>query len=195
MPTRKLARSAADFLPARRTLPALREAARGCRGCDLYENATQTVFGEVELAQARKSSPTSSVKLVFVGEQPGDKEDIDGRPFVGPAGGVLDRALGAAGIEREAAYVTNIVKHFKFEQRGKRRIHKKPNALEIAACTPWFENEVACSSLSSSSAWARRPRRRCWERSFASPKTADASSIAPPSKKPATSSRLPSTLR
>ena len=127
-----LERSAADFLPARKTLPSLREAARACRGCDLYRLGTQTVFGE----GARHA------RMVLIGEQPGDKEDLAGRPFVGPAGKLLDQAMTEAGIDRADAYVTNIVKHFKWEPRGKRRIHKKPNALEIAACTPWFEAEV-----------------------------------------------------
>ncbi len=111
---------------------ASREAA-GCRNCDLWENATQTVFGE--------GNPKADVMLV--GEQPGDREDREGRPFVGPAGKLLDRALVEAGIERKDAYVTNVVKHFKWEPRGKRRIHKKPNAAEINACFPWLEAELA----------------------------------------------------
>jgi uracil-DNA glycosylase len=129
---RQSARSAADFLPDRRTLPALIEASAGCRGCDLYANATQTVFGE---GPAR-------AELMLIGEQPGDREDRDGHPFVGPAGQLLDRALEAAGIDRATVYVTNAVKHFKFEPRGKRRIHKKPNAEEIRACNPWLEAEL-----------------------------------------------------
>jgi DNA polymerase len=125
-------RSAADFLPAERTLPALVGASKTCRGCDLYERATQTVFGE---GPAR-------AEIMLIGEQPGDREDREGHPFVGPAGQLLDRALEAAGIDRTSVYVTNAVKHFKFEPRGKRRIHKKPNAEEIRACNPWLEAEL-----------------------------------------------------
>jgi DNA polymerase len=125
--------SAADFLPERSTLPALRKAAAGCRGCDLYRDATQTVFGEGP-ARAR---------IVMVGEQPGDREDIAGRPFVGPAGGVLDRAIAEAGLDRDEIYLTNIVKHFKHVLRGRRRIHRKPDLEEIRACTPWLEAELA----------------------------------------------------
>jgi DNA polymerase len=127
------ARSAADFLPAKRTLPALIEASKGCRGCELYANATQTVFGE----------GPAGAEIMLIGEQPGDREDRQGHPFVGPAGQLLDRALEAAGIDRTKVYVTNAVKHFKFEPRGKRRIHKKPNAEEIRACNPWLEAELA----------------------------------------------------
>jgi DNA polymerase len=126
-------RSARDFLPSKIELPVLRAAAQACRGCDLYCHATQAVFGE--------GPATASV--MFVGEQPGDSEDRAGKPFVGPAGKVLDEALEAAGIDRGEVYVTNTVKHFKFEQRGKRRIHAKPGAREIAACVPWLEAEVA----------------------------------------------------
>ena len=129
---RQLAISAANFLPEHRTLANLREAAQHCKGCDLWKQATQAVLGE--------GRPGSEVMLV--GEQPGDQEDLKGRPFVGPAGKLLDKALEAAGIERDDVYVTNAVKHFKWEPRGKRRIHKKPNAIEIAACRPWFEEEV-----------------------------------------------------
>jgi uracil-DNA glycosylase len=125
--------SAADFLPERTTLPSLREAVQGCRGCDLYENATQAVFGEGP-ARAR---------VVMVGEQPGDKEDLAGKPFVGPAGGVLDRAIDDAGLDRDEIYVTNIVKHFRFVLRGQKRIHKKPDLEQIRACTPWLEAELA----------------------------------------------------
>jgi uracil-DNA glycosylase family protein len=124
--------SAADFLPAERTLVALREAARGCRGCELYKNATQTVFG-VGPADAR---------LMLVGEQPGDREDVEGLPFVGPAGGVLDRALIDAGVDRDAVYLTNAVKHFRWAPKGKRRIHQTPRASEIRACQPWLEAEI-----------------------------------------------------
>jgi uracil-DNA glycosylase len=124
--------SAAEFLPEHRTLGALREAAATCRGCALYQDATQTVFGD----------GSSDAKVVFVGEQPGDEEDRAGRPFVGPAGRLLDRALVEAGIDRKAAYITNAVKHFKWEPRGKRRIHKKPQDREIKACKPWLIHEI-----------------------------------------------------
>jgi DNA polymerase len=123
---------ATPFLPERRSLKALREAARGCRGCHLWRPATQTVFGE-----GRRSS-----RVMLVGEQPGDREDLAGKPFVGPAGRELDRGLEAAGIERRDAYLTNVVKHFKFEERGKRRIHQTPKRFEIDACTPWLEAEL-----------------------------------------------------
>lgn len=125
--------SAAPFVPDRPTLPRLVDAARGCQGCDLYKLGTQTVFGEGRM---------NSV-VMLVGEQPGDKEDLQGRPFVGPAGALLDKALADAGIDRERVYVTNAVKHFKWEPRGKRRIHKKPSAMEIAACRPWLDAEIA----------------------------------------------------
>jgi uracil-DNA glycosylase len=124
--------SAADFLPQRITLPNLRAAAKVCRGCDLWKRGTQTVFGE----------GSRQARVMFVGEQPGDKEDLSGKPFVGPAGALLDRALVEAGIDRKHVYVTNAVKHFKWEPRGKRRIHKKPSSLEIAACRPWLEAEI-----------------------------------------------------
>jgi DNA polymerase len=110
----------------------LREAARECTACHLYKNATQTVFGE-----GPKNAP-----IVLIGEQPGDYEDVAGKPFVGPAGKIMDRALEEAGIDRKKVYVTNAVKHFKWEPRGKRRLHKKPNAREIAACRPWLEAEL-----------------------------------------------------
>ena len=116
-----------------RTLDELRAEAADCKACDLWKTGTQTVFGEGE--------PTA--EIVFVGEQPGDKEDLAGRPFVGPAGRVLDEALEAAGIDRSLAYVTNAVKHFKWVGRGKRRIHQKPNAAEMAACRPWLDSELA----------------------------------------------------
>lgn len=124
--------TAAAFLPEKMTLPRLRDAASICKGCDLWKRGTQTIFGE--------GSPHARVLLV--GEQPGDKEDLQGRPFVGPAGAILDKALAAAGIERNEVYVTNIVKHFKWEPRGKRRLHKKPNITEISACRPWLEAEI-----------------------------------------------------
>ena len=124
--------SAAPYIPEKPTLRTLRDAVQGCRGCDLYAHATQAVFGE---------GPRAS-QIVFVGEQPGDEEDRKGRPFVGPAGKLLDRGLADAAIDRSLVYVTNAVKHFKFEERGKRRLHKKPNGLEIKACRPWLEAEL-----------------------------------------------------
>lgn len=124
--------SARRFLPADRDIDSLRRAASGCTACDLHKTGTQTVFGE---------GPASAI-VVLVGEQPGDAEDSAGRPFVGPAGRLLDRALELAGIDRRAVYVTNAVKHFKWEPRGKRRLHAKPNAREIRACGPWLEAEV-----------------------------------------------------
>jgi DNA polymerase len=125
--------SATAFLPARRSLSSLREAARGCTACPLHLDGTQTVFGE----------GSRSAELVLVGEQPGDREDLEGRPFVGPAGRLLDESLFEAGIDRRAVYLTNVVKHFKWEARGKRRIHQRPAASEIAACRPWLEAELA----------------------------------------------------
>jgi uracil-DNA glycosylase len=130
--SKRVSRKATLEIPREHTLPALRAAAASCKACDLWKLGTQTVFGEGH----------STARVMMVGEQPGDKEDIAGRPFVGPAGAVLDKALAAAGIERGDVYVTNIVKHFKWEPRGKRRIHKKPNALEISACRPWLEAEI-----------------------------------------------------
>jgi uracil-DNA glycosylase len=130
--SKRPAKDAAMLIPDRPTLPKVREAAAHCDACDLYQQATQTVFGE----GARKA------ELMLIGEQPGDAEDLSGHPFVGPAGKLLDRALAEAGIDRGDAYVTNAVKHFKWEPRGKRRIHKKPNAGEIAACRPWLDVEI-----------------------------------------------------
>jgi len=124
--------SAADFLPTSRALPVLEKAAKSCRGCELWKKGTQTVFGE----------GASRAEVMLVGEQPGDKEDLSGKPFVGPAGALLDKALVAAGIDREKVYVTNAVKHLNWEPRGKRRIHKKPNAMHIAACRPWLDAEI-----------------------------------------------------
>ncbi len=125
--------TAAPLVPSRLSLPALRAAAADCTACDLYERGTQTVFGE----------GLQTARAIFVGEQPGDREDRAGRPFVGPAGKLLDRALEEAGIDRKLVYVTNTVKHFKWTPRGKRRLHEKPNAREIAACRPWLEAELA----------------------------------------------------
>ena len=129
---RRTSRSAAPFIPAKVTLPTLQEAATSCTGCDLYKQATQTVFGEGSV----------HAKILFVGDQPGDQEDQAGHPFVGPAGTILDKALTEVGIARNDVYVTNAVKHFKWEPQGKRRKHKKPSAVEIAACRPWLEAEV-----------------------------------------------------
>jgi uracil-DNA glycosylase len=124
--------TAAPFVPVSRSLKTLREAARGCRGCPLWKIGTQTVFGE----------GPAKARVIMVGEQPGDREDIEGRPFVGPAGRLLDQALVTAGIDRDDVYVTNSVKHFKWEPVGKRRLHKKPSAREVAACRPWFDAEL-----------------------------------------------------
>ena len=124
--------SASEFIPEGGGLKAAREAAAGCRGCHLYEHATQTVFGE---------GPRSA-RIMLVGEMPGDREDREGHPFVGPAGRELDRALEAAGIAREELYLTNVVKHFSFEERGKRRIHQTPRKGEVDACMPWLDTEI-----------------------------------------------------
>jgi uracil-DNA glycosylase len=124
--------SAADFLPKKRTLESLRAAARSCKGCDLYKNATQTVFGE---------GPKDAT-VMLVGEQPGDMEDRQGHPFVGPAGRLLDKALAEARIPRDEVYITNAVKHFKWIQRGKRRLHQKPLIRQVVACKPWLEAEI-----------------------------------------------------
>jgi DNA polymerase len=132
-PPRKPPFSAAELIPDRPTLPKVRSAAKDCKACDLWRLGTQTVFGE----------GARTARVMFVGEQPGDQEDLAGRPFVGPAGRELDKALTQAGFERSEIYVTNVVKHFKWEPRGKRRIHKKPNATEITACRPWLETEIA----------------------------------------------------
>jgi DNA polymerase len=124
--------SAEPFVPARLSMPALRAAAQGCRGCHLWAGATQAVFGE----------GVQEAEIFLIGEQPGDREDQEGRPFVGPAGRELDQALEEVGIDRRTVYVTNAVKHFKFEQRGKRRIHQKPNWTELTACRPWLDAEL-----------------------------------------------------
>jgi uracil-DNA glycosylase family protein len=133
VPVRNEYPTAAAFMPDRLTMTALREAVRSCRGCPLYANATQAVFGEGLL----------SAEVMLVGEQPGDQEDLAGAPFVGPAGKVLDRALDEAGIDRRKTYVTNAVKHFKWRARGTRRIHDKPSWSEQTACRPWLEAELA----------------------------------------------------
>ena len=124
--------TAAPLVPPRPSLPALRKAAASCRACDLWKRGTQTVFGE----------GARSAQVMLVGEQPGNDEDLAGHPFVGPAGKLLDRALEEAGIDRAQAYVTNVVKHFKWEPRGKRRIHAKPDVVEITACLPWLQAEI-----------------------------------------------------
>jgi len=124
--------SAADLIPSHPTLESLQKTAKGCKACDLWARGTQTVFGE----------GARNAEVMFVGEQPGDKEDLEGKPFVGPAGVLLDKALAEAGIDRRKTYVTNAVKHFKWDPRGKRRIHEKPDSIEIAACRPWLDAEI-----------------------------------------------------
>jgi len=141
--------SAAEFVPESRSLRALREAARECRGCPLWRDATRTVFG---------SGPRSA-ELMLVGEQPGDREDREGKPFVGPAGRILGEALEMAGIDPDGAYVTNAVKHFKWRPRGKRRLHQTPRAGEVAACRPWLEAEVRAACGRGRSSPSARPRR------------------------------------
>jgi uracil-DNA glycosylase len=133
MPERKSIDTAEDLIPEKPTLQALREAAADCKACDLWKRGTQTVFGD---------GPRRA-RVMFVGEQPGNEEDLIGKPFVGPAGRLFAEALAEAGIDRRQVYVTNVVKHFKWEPRGKRRIHKKPNATEIKACRPWLHAEIA----------------------------------------------------
>jgi uracil-DNA glycosylase len=131
----KIGPPVSELIPSNATLPTLRKAAASCQACDLWAKATQTVFGE-----GRRGA-----RIMFVGEQPGDREDLEGKPFVGPAGRILDEGLAEAGIDRDDVYVTNAVKHFRWEgaARGKRRIHKKPRASEIAACRPWLDQELA----------------------------------------------------
>ena len=130
-------RSAFDFLPEELSYPELANAAKSCRGCDLYKNATQTVFGEGDLRSG----------VVFVGEQPGDEEDVKGHPFVGPAGKLLNKALADAGIDRKRIYLTNAVKHFKWKPLGKRRLHERPKGSEIAACDPWLRAELMLAEV------------------------------------------------
>ena len=150
-------RSAADFLPKTRTLTALKQAAAYCRGCELYKRATQTVFGE----------GTARAIVVLVGEQPGDVEDCTGHPFVGPAGGLLDKALEEARLSRSDVYVTNAVKHFKWEPQGKKRKHKRPSSEEVTACRPWLEAEIeaikpamiVCLGVTAAQAMLGRPVR------------------------------------
>src|SRR5579859_1057544 len=163
---------AEQYLPKTHTLDALREAAAGCRGCDLWEAATQTVFGD-GAARAR---------LMLVGEQPGDREDVEGKPFVGPAGRILDEGLEAAGVPRSAVYLTNAVKHFRWVRRGKRRLHEKPNSQQVRACRPWLDAErrsgQGCSCCS-----GRPPPNRSWDRRSGSPST-EARSSPPRSASP-----------
>src|SRR5262249_33081671 len=132
MPKKPKQETAKPLIPPNPTIPSLRHAAASCKACDLWKRATQTVFGE----------GAAHARVMLVGEQPGDQEDLQGKPFVGPAGKILDKALEEAGIDRDETYVTNAVKHFKWEPRGKRRIHKKPNSMEITACHPWIEAEI-----------------------------------------------------
>lgn len=132
--------TAAPFVPVVHNLPVLQKAVQACHGCDLYRNATQAVFGELEAAPKRNHR--GRLDLMMIGEQPGDHEDKEGHPFVGPAGKLLDRCLEEAGIDRQRVYVTNTVKHFKWEPRGKTRLHKKPNMREIHACRPWLDAEL-----------------------------------------------------
>jgi uracil-DNA glycosylase family protein len=131
---------AARFVPESRSLPLLRDSVQGCRGCDLYRHATRAVFGEMEAPAP--AAAAAHARLMMIGEQPGDREDKEGRPFVGPAGRLLDQCLEQAGIDRKSVYVTNAVKHFKWEPRGKLRIHKKPSSAEIFACSPWLNAEI-----------------------------------------------------
>ena len=132
-PARLETETAAPLVPERPTIGSLREAAAGCTACHLHKLGTQTVFGE----------GAANADVVFVGEQPGDQEDLAGKPFVGPAGRLLDEGLETAGVDRGTVYITNAVKHFKWQARGKRRIHQRPNAAEMAACRPWLEAELA----------------------------------------------------
>jgi DNA polymerase len=157
---------AAPFLPERPTISALREAVQLCRGCPLYANATQAVFGE----------GLRSAEIMLVGEQPGDQEDRAGAPFVGPAGHVLDRALEAADIDRRTTYVTNAVKHFKWKARGQRRIHDKPAWTETVACRPWLEAELELVKPRVLVLMGRQPPRACSARAFASRSTAESRS-------------------
>ncbi len=133
LPPKSSSGSAKEFFPEKKSLKSFRDAAADCKACDLWKRGTQTVFGE---------GPRRA-EVLFVGEQPGNEEDLQGKPFVGPAGRLFDDVLEEAGIDRSQTYVTNVVKHFKWEPRGKRRIHKKPNAQEISACRPWLEAEIA----------------------------------------------------
>src|SRR5881397_3148326 len=144
--------TAGASIPHRPSLSRLREAAADCRACELWRRGTQTVFGE--------GGPDASVMLI--GEQPGDREDLAGRPFVGPAGALLDRALAEAGIPRDDVYLTNVVKHFNWEARGKRRIHRKPNLSHIRACRPWLDAEINLVKPEVLVLLGRPPRSRSW---------------------------------
>jgi uracil-DNA glycosylase family protein len=155
---KRLSKDAGKMLiPLEASLAELQETAKNCKACDLWKNATQTVFGE----------GMPSAKLMFIGEQPGDQEDLQGKPFVGPAGKLLDSVLVEAGIDRKEVYVTNAVKHFKGEPRGKRRIHKKPDATEIAACRPWLDAEIAALQPKVIVCLGATRRRHCWDETFA----------------------------
>ena len=149
--SRKKGTSALQFFPAKISMKSLRQAARNCEGCPLFQNATQTVFGTGRLSSS----------VVIVGEQPGHEEDLQGTPFVGPAGRVLEEARREAGIDRAQAYVTNVVKHFKWVPQGKRRLHEKPSAREIAACLPWLEKEIELVRPRVLVAWVQPLHRRC----------------------------------
>lgn len=138
--SRREAPGATPFVPENRSLAVLREAVQHCQGCDIYRNATQAVFGEMEVSTS--DGKMSTGRMMVIGEQPGDREDREGHPFVGPAGRLLDECLEEAGIDRKTVYVTNTVKHFKWEPRGKIRIHKKPSSSEIFACRPWLDAEL-----------------------------------------------------
>ncbi len=150
--------TAADYLPQTLDLASLTKAAAGCQGCHLFEHATQTVFGE----------GPQTASAVFVGEQPGDREDLEGRPFVGSAGKLLDEVLNEVGLPRDEVYITNAVKHFKWELPGKRRLHKKPGSRELAACRPWLEAEFAAIKPRRSCVWGRRLLNGSWAGSSAS---------------------------
>ena len=157
MATRKAKQSTAKVLiPEKPTLSSLRKAAADCKACDLWERGTQTVFGE----------GSAHARIFLIGEQPGNDEDLKGRPFVGPTGRLLDKALEEVGIDRTEAYVTNVVKHFKWEPRGKLRIHKKPNSQEIEACRPWLEAEISVVQPHAICFWVQRPRRLFWGENF-----------------------------
>lgn len=135
----ELIHDAASFVPQERSLPILEAAVQKCQGCEIYRHATQAVFGELD---TREESSRPKVAIMMIGEQPGDQEDREGRPFIGPAGKLLDKCLEEVQIDRREVYVTNAVKHFKWEPRGKIRLHKKPSMKEITACRPWLDAEL-----------------------------------------------------
>jgi uracil-DNA glycosylase len=155
-------KSAALSIKVNASLEELKAAAKKCQACDLWKHATQTVVGE----------GLPNAKIILIGEQPGNHEDLEGKPFVGPAGHLLDEALAEAGIDRKKVYVTNAVKHFKWEPRGKRRIHKKPGVGEIAACRPWLDAEIAALHPKIIVVLVPPQRKRYWARTFASPNIA-----------------------